>query len=47
MYSVNVSEIQFMPGLECEDQQDFISDELLVNNVLKNKMVLQVWIKLR
>ena len=43
MYSLNVGEINYLPGLECEPaEQSFLCDEFLLNNLLKNKIVLQV-----
>ena len=43
MYNFNVSEIKYLPGLECEPaEQSFLCDEFLWSKLLKNKIVLQV-----
>ena len=45
MNVVNVCDINYMPGLECTEGEDYSQDELLINSLLNNKIVLQERIK--
>ena len=45
MNVANVCDINYMPGLECTEGEDYSQDELLINSLLNNKIVLQERIK--